>query len=110
MKWRRLSKEELVTLKVLIDKEQPNTRIAKVLGVTEGAVRYQRRKLGLGKRGPGCKKPFKAQGLSEVIAHWVQANGENKRPINVKELHEHLVETYGYEGSYRSVLRFVRAR
>ena len=35
MKWRRMGKEELVTLKVLIEKEQTNTRIAKVLGVTE---------------------------------------------------------------------------
>jgi transposase len=29
---------------------------------------------------------------------------------NVQELYEHLVTEYGYEGSYPSVVRFVRAR
>lgn len=110
MKWVRMSKEELVTLKVLMEKEQSNSKIARVLAVTEGAVRYQRRKMQMAASGPGCSKPFKAQRLSEVIAHWVELHSEDKRPINVKELYEHLVETYGYEGSYRSVLRYVRAR
>jgi hypothetical protein len=31
------------------------------------------------------------------------------RPLNVLELYEHLVAEYGYEGTYRSVLRYVRA-
>jgi hypothetical protein len=33
---------------------------------------------------------------------------EDTRPVNGKELYEHLVYAWGYEGSYRSILRYVR--
>ena len=35
---------------------------------------------------------------------------DRKRPVNVRELFEHLVSEYGYGGHYRSLLRYVRAR
>ena len=31
------------------------------------------------------------------------------RPVNVKELYEYLVGEYGYIGSYKSILRYVRS-
>ena len=37
---RRLSQEEIVTLKTLKQKEMSNVQISQALGVTEGAVRY----------------------------------------------------------------------
>lgn len=106
----RMDKEELVTLKVLLDKGKSNTEIAKILGLSEGTVRYHRNKAQSSGASSGFVKPFKAEALAEVIDHWVETNSHEKRPINVKELYEHLMHTYGYEGSYRSVLRFVRAR
>jgi hypothetical protein len=48
MSGRRLRREEVVTLKVMTEKRVPNTEIGRVLGVTEGAVRYHRRKAGVG--------------------------------------------------------------
>ena len=30
------------------------------------------------------------------------------RPVNIRDLHEHLVVEYGYTGSYKSVLRYIR--
>jgi hypothetical protein len=36
----RLRPEEIVTIQVLAEKGEPNTRIAQMLGVTEGTVRY----------------------------------------------------------------------
>jgi DNA-binding NarL/FixJ family response regulator len=41
-----LRKEELVTIAVLANKGQSNGQIAQVLGVSEGAVRYHRRRQG----------------------------------------------------------------
>jgi transposase len=41
---RRLSKEEIVTLIVMGKNGRSNVEIARMLGVTEGAIRYQRRK------------------------------------------------------------------
>jgi transposase len=39
----------------------------------------------------------------------MEARQGERRPPNVRELHEHLVEGYGYGGSYNSVRRYVRA-
>jgi transposase len=105
-----MCKEELVTLKVLLSKGKSNTEIAAILGVTEGTVRYHRNKAQDGGASPGFDKPFKAEAWAKVIDHWVKTNSQDKRPINVKELFEHMMHSYSYDGSYRSVLRFVRAR
>ncbi|HKJ71987.1 MAG TPA: IS21 family transposase, partial [Gammaproteobacteria bacterium] len=48
--------------------------------------------------------------LAGVIEHWYADREERRRPVNVEELWEHLAAEYGYGGSYRSVLRYVRAR
>ncbi len=112
----KLTPEEIVTLQILKQKGQSQTQIAQTLGVTEGAVRYHLRRQGQqdGRR----DKPCKAAPLAQVIDAWVaqgQAGGhesqrEPVRPANVQGLHEWLCLEHGYQGSYKSVLRFVRAR
>lgn len=110
----QLTAEEIVTLSVLKSKGQSNTQIAQVLGVSEGAVRYHLRRDGSfdGRQ----HKPRKADALAEVIDHWVFTHqpsvrdGEPLRPVNVRSLFDWLLGEYAYDGSYKSVLRFVRAR
>jgi len=110
----KLRPEEIVTLSVLKSKGQSNTQIAHTLGVSEGAVRYHLRRHG---RPDGRHdKPRKADPLAEVIDHWVFTHqpaaraGGPLRPINVRALFEWLAQEHAYAGSYKSVLRFVRAR
>jgi transposase len=110
----KLRREEIVTLQVLAEKGQSNVQIAQTLGVTEGTVRYHRRRQG---RDDGrSNKPRKAAGWTQAINGWVQdqqpaqRQGEAVRPINVRLLYEWLLAEHGYDGSYQSVLRFVRAR
>jgi transposase len=104
----KLHKEQLVTLAVLAKQGQSNGRIAAILGVTEGAVRYHRRRQGCvdGRR----DKPAKAQSLAGVIEAFVQAttDDDTDRPVNVRLLYEQLRAEHGYAGSYKSVLRYVR--
>jgi transposase len=110
---RQLKPEEIVTLRVLKQKGQSNVQIAQTLGVSEGAVRYQVGRAGQpdGRR----NKPRKAAPLAFAIAEWLSANqpvavGEGpQRPVNVHALHDWLCSEHGYHGSYKSVLRFVRA-
>jgi transposase len=110
----KLSAEEIVTLQVLKGKGQSNAGIAQVLGVTEGAVRYHLRRQGQqdGRKG----KPRKLDALAEVVEHWVLSNGpgvqagEVERPVNVQALFDWLCQEHDYQGSYKSVLRFMRAR
>ncbi len=95
-----------MTLKVLNAKGQANTQIAHTLGVTEGAIRYHLRKEPMSN---GNAKPFKAEVYAEVIEHWMQSNRNGLRPPNVKDLYEHLVMEFAFDGSYKSVLRYVRS-
>jgi transposase len=109
----QLTPEEIVTLLVLKDKGQSNTQIAQALGVTEGAVRYhlRRRHAPDGRTG----KLHKADALAQVIDHWLYQNhpaghgGALGRPANLRALHAWLAAEHHYDGSYKSVVRFVRA-
>ncbi len=112
----KLTPEEIVTLQILKQKGQSQTQIAQTLGVTEGAVRYHLRRQGQqdGRKDKACK----AAPLAQVIDAWVtqgqpegqEAPSEPSRPANVQALYEWLCLEHGYAGSYKSVLRFVRAR
>ncbi len=106
----RLSKEEIVALRVLGEKEMKKTKIAAMLGVSEGTVRYHLKRQAIDAKDGRADKPQKADEFSEVITHWFELRRENERPVNILELHEHLVTEHGYEGSYKSVLRYVRRK
>lgn len=106
----RLGEAEIVSMQVLRSKGLPMRQIARQLEVSEGLVRYH-----LGRREAGAVdgrqgKPARAEGHREVIEAWWSSREDGERPPNVLELHEHLVAEHGYEGSYKSVLRFVRRR
>jgi len=105
---RRLTKEEVMTIRVLEEKGVSKRSIARQLGVSEGTVRYQ---LKAGDKEDGRQgKPELAAAVGSVIERWMEDRREGSRPVNVQELHEQLVSAHGYTGSYRSVLRYVRRR
>ena len=104
----RLSKEEIVALRVLGDKNMKKTEIAATLGVSEGTVRYHLKRQAEKAVDGRQNKTQKAEAYAEVITHWVESQSGNERPVNVQELHEHLETEHGYSGSYKSVLRYIR--
>jgi transposase len=109
----KLRPEEIVTLSVLKNKGQSNTQIAQTLGVSEGTIRYHLRHAGQpdGRQ----NKLHKANALAQLIDHWIVSHqpdvpeGQPLRPINVRGLFDWLHGEHNYDGSYKSVLRFVRA-
>jgi transposase len=109
----KLREEEIVTLQVLRDKGLSFREIATTLGVSEGTVRYHRKRRG---QPDGRGKPRKALALADVIDAWMlQHTGSPDgsaapRPVNVLDLYDWLRQEHHYQGSYRSVLRFVRDR
>jgi transposase len=60
-------------------------------------------------------KPHKADPLAAVIDHFIRdgrpPTDDTPSPaVNVRALHDYLVGEHDYQGSYRSVLRFIRTR
>jgi transposase len=106
---RRLREEEVMTIQVLHERGCSNRAIARKLGIRESAVRYRLARLESGAPDGRSDKPFLAEALHGVIAHWLERAGE-RRGLNLQALHEHLVSEYGYPGSYKSVQRYVRAK
>ncbi len=104
----RLSKEEIVTIRVLAEKGQNHCEIARTVGVTESTVRYHLRRAAEGATDGRRDQGQRAETLAEVIAAWHAEREEDSRPVNVMELWEHLVAEHEYPGSYQSVRRFVR--
>ncbi|MEE8587183.1 MAG: helix-turn-helix domain-containing protein [Acidobacteriota bacterium] len=106
----RLRQEEVVTIGVLAEKGQSRCEIARTLGASEGTVRYHLKRAAAGAADGRSEKPFRAEAMSGQIRAWMEERQSLKRPINVRELYEDLVHDWEYEGSYRSVLRYVRRR
>ncbi len=103
-----------MTIEVLQQHAQSQRHTARILGVSEGAVRYHLRRA-TGRAADGRQKPSRIEqlGLADAVAHWWQAQAEitgQERPPSVLLLQEFLRDEYGYNGSYKSVRKFVRAR
>ena len=103
-----------MTIRVLKEKGESNRAIAKQLDVTEGSVRYH-----LGRQAAGAcdgrkkKSLIEKLALVQVVEHWWQTQREllpDDRPPNVDQLWRLLREEHGYEGSYKSVRKYVRSR
>ena len=110
----KLTREQIVTIEVLQQRGQAQSQTARILGVSEGTVRYHLRRAREG-TADGRQKPSRIEqlGLDQAVAHWWQAQAEalgRERPPSVQLLHDFLRAEYSYEGSYKSVRKYMRAR
>jgi transposase len=106
----RLRHEEVLTIQVLSEKQVPARAIARQLGVTEGTVRYHKQRAREGATDGRKDKPFDAARFAGTIDAWRAEHARGARPINARDVYEHLVAAHGYRSSYKSVLRYLRAR
>ena len=103
----RLSREDRMTIEALSRRGQSNRELARLLGVTEGAVRYHRRRHAeAAVDGRGGQSQL-AAGYHEAITAWLEA-AEEVTPSNAAALHAWLVAEHDYPGSLRSLQRYVR--
>lgn len=107
-----LTRDEIVTLQTLGQKGQSGRAIARQLDVTEGTVRYHRRRQAAD-ASDGRKKQSLIEKLSlvEVVRHWWQTQLEllpAGRSPNIHRLWQFLLDDYNYGGSYKSVSKHVR--
>jgi transposase len=111
----KLKEEHVVTIHVLHEKHTSHAEIARRIGCTEGTVRYHLRRKAAGATDRRAEKDLRleAEGLGPVATSWwQQAESEQPagRPPSIRALFDFLVEYHDYEGSYKSVRKFVRRR
>ena len=104
----RLSKEDVVTIGTLRKRGQSASAVARVLGVTEGTVRYHERRAASAAVDGRSRQVHVAAGFAAQIEAYVAALARPERPVNLTELYEHLVERHGYPASSKSLERYMR--
>jgi len=103
----KLSWEARMTIRVLSEKGVSNRETARLLGVSEGTVRYHRRRQAMGAQDGRSLQQRKAAAFRPAIEAWLKAREESS-PSNVAELHQWLVDEHGWTGSLRALQRYVR--
>jgi len=110
----KLTKDEIVTLQVLVQKGQSKRSVARQLKVSEGTVRYHlRRQAAAASDGRKKQAQVEKLGLVEVVEHWWQTQLDllpSGRSPNIQQLWQLLVEDHQYDGSYKSVAKYVRGK
>ncbi len=102
----RLGLEARMTIKTL-NAKTTNSAIARLLDVTEGAVRYHVGHMAADAVDGRSRQTFKAEAFAEAIELW---RSRHTGPLNLGVLHEWLRAEHGYDGSVRSVQRYWRRR
>ena len=102
----RLDPEARMTIKTLAARGTTRSDIARLLGVTEGAVRHHLRRMAAGVADGRSLRPMRAESQAGAIEHWRSQQGEGA--VNLAALHAWLRRGHGYEGSLRSVQRYWR--
>jgi predicted transcriptional regulator len=69
----RLEPEARMTIKALVARGTSHAAVARLLGVSEGAVRYHLARMAAGAVDGRGTKPFKATAVAGAIEHWREA-------------------------------------
>ena len=80
----RLDREARVTIKILASRGTSNAAVARLLGVSEGAVRYHLGRMTAGAVDGRGSKPFKATRVAAAITDWREAQEDGA--INLAQL------------------------
>jgi len=84
----RLDQEARMTIKTLSARGATSSEVARLLGVTEGAVRYHVARMSAAAGDGRTRQQQKAASRAEAIAHWREMQGN--APINLAALHDWL--------------------
>jgi len=103
----KIDQEARMAIRHLCSKGVSNREVARLLGVSEGAVRYHRSRQEQGAVDGRSKQPQLAEAWSEAIEHYLSSI-DRDGPLNLAALHEWLMAEHDYPGSLRSIQRYFR--
>lgn len=96
--------EGRTAMAVLLERGHSQSAVARLLRVSEGTVRYHRKRWASDTGDGRSKQMLKAAAHAEAIARW-RSQQEGGR-INLAALHAWLCCEHGYHGSLKSVQRY----
>jgi transposase len=99
-----LRAEERTAMSVLLEQGHSQSAVARLLGVSEGTVRYHRKRMKGAALDGRSKQVPKAAAFSAAIEAWRSQQAEGR--INLAPLHDRLCREHGYTGSLKSVQRY----
>jgi len=106
----RLSQPQIDFIMNMKNVKYSKLEIARKLGVTEGAVRYQIKRQASGLSDGRKIKDSMLDRYEEILFYWTsEYEGEEGRP-SLKILYENLRKYHGYAGSYDAFRRYIRKR
>jgi transposase len=100
----RLDVEGRTAMAVLLERGHSQSAVARLLGVSEGTVRYHRKRGSVGAVDGRGKQDLKAAAHAEAIAFWRDQQEDGR--VNLAALHDWLRREHGYDGSLKSVQRY----
>lgn len=103
-----INPEIRMTIKTLAARGSSCAEIGRLLQLPESNVRYHLGRLREGSPDRRSLRARRAQGVAEAIEHWMSQHVG--APSNLAALHDWLVAEHRYDGSLRSVQRFVADR
>jgi transposase len=95
-----------MTIKTLAAKGLPKRAIARQLDLSEGTVRYHLKRIEAGALDGRSRQIHRVRPLAAAIDHWLTLH---EGVHNLAALHAWLASEHSYQGSLRSVQRFVGA-
>jgi len=104
----RLGHEARTAMAVLLKQGHSQSAVARLLGVTEGAVRYQRRRQESGAVDGRSRQTSAVAAHAAAIAHWREQQTGGR--INLAALHDWLRREHGYAGSLKGTSKNAAAR
>jgi len=99
----RLGIEGRTAMAVLVERGHSQSAVARLLGVTEGTVRYHRKRGAAGAVDGRNRQDLKAAAHAEAIAHWRDQQADGR--VNLAALQDWLRRAHGCDGSLKSVQR-----
>lgn len=100
----RLAIEGRTAMAVLLERGHSPSAVARLLGVTEGTVRYHRKRRLADAADGRSKQDLKAAVHADAIGHWRDQQADGR--VNLAALHEWLQREHDYDGSLKSVQRY----
>lgn len=108
----KLTERELVYAEVSQEHNKSIRSIARELDIDESSLRYHINRRKRHEEDGRKNKTETCEPYKEIILAWIEENyiDSNSRPESIQELYSLLVSRYGYCGSYKAVVRYIRRR